>query len=148
MPHTYTSLLIHAVFATAERKPLLEPGFRERVHAYLGGILRELKVRPLEIGGVEDHAHMLIEVPATISIAEVMGLAKGNSSRWINETFKSRFAWQRGYSAFTVSRSNRDAVAQYIRDQERHHRKRTFESEYRSLLEAHNITFDERFLWT
>jgi putative transposase len=148
MPHTYTSLLVHAVFATAERRPLLKAGPRERIHAYLGGILRDLKAHPIQIGGVADHVHILIDMPPTLSVAEVIGLAKGNCSRWINETFKTRFAWQRGYGAFAVSESNRDAVARYICDQERHHREQTFEDEYRELLKAHNIRFDERFLWT
>ena len=148
MPHTYTSLLIHAVFATANRRPLLKLDRRERLHAYLGGIARELNAPPIAIGGIDDHVHILVELPATMSVAEMMCIIKGNSSKWLNETFSGRFDWQRGYGAFSVSRHAREKVAAYIRNQESHHRARSFEEEYRLLLERNGISYDERFLWT
>jgi putative transposase len=148
MPHTYTSVLIHAVFATANRRPVLGSDRRDRVHAYLGGIARELNASPIAIGGIDDHVHMLLELPPTIAVADMMRLVKGNSSKWLNETFAGRFEWQRGYGAFSVSRHACEKVASYIRNQEEHHRARSFDDEYRLLLERNGIVHDRRFLWS
>jgi putative transposase len=148
MAHTYTSLLTHVVFATHERKPLLVQDVRPRVHEYLGGIARALKAKPLIVNGIDDHAHMLIEIPPTLSVAEVMKKIKGSSSKWISEEFSRLFDWQRGYGAFAVSRSNADTVFRYIENQEEHHKKVTYEEELKALLEKHGVPFNPKYLHT
>jgi REP element-mobilizing transposase RayT len=102
----------------------------------------------LDIGGTADHVHLLIGLKPTHALADVLRTLKGDSSKWIHEELRQNdFAWQEGYGAFTVSKSDVDAVRRYVQDQEEHHRKRTFQEEYRALLERHGIDFDERYLW-
>jgi len=149
MAHTYTDLLIHAVFSTSERRPLLADSIRPDVHAYIGGILRELRATAIVIGGTSDHVHALIKLPAELSVADCLRVVKTNSSRWIKEKLANRrtFAWQQGYGAFSVSESSRTAVIRYIQDQERHHQRVSFQDEFTSLLRKHCIEFEEQFLW-
>jgi putative transposase len=148
MPHTYSSLSVHAVFATSGRRKLITLERRYRLHAYIGGILRNLKAAPIAIGGVEDHAHVLFDLPLTTTVADVIRVVKTNSSTWMKASFGAHFAWQRGYAAFSVSPRRREAVVRYIQEQEAHHRTKPFDDEYRELLELHGSTFDARFLWT
>ncbi len=149
MGHTCSNLLAHIIWSTKDRQPLIEPDLKEDLFAYLGGIVREMKGKALIINGMPDHVHMLAELPPTVSVAELMRVAKTNSSRWIHETRpgQSRFAWQTGYAAFSVSRSNAASVSRYIADQEKHHRKRTFREELVLFLKKHGIEYDERYLW-
>jgi REP element-mobilizing transposase RayT len=101
------------------------------------------------VGGIEDHIHIVLGVPAKIAVSKAVQLLKGGSSKWIHDTFPSlaKFEWQDGYAAFTVSKSLLPRVIQYVTDQRRHHRKRSYQEEYRELLERHGIAFDERYLW-
>ncbi|NLE36417.1 MAG: IS200/IS605 family transposase [Pirellulaceae bacterium] len=147
MANTYASLHHHIVFSTKNRERWIAPDVEDRLWAYLGGIAKENHVTPLQIGGTEDHVHMLLGAPATIAPARIAQLVKGGSSAWIHETFPRMrgFGWQDGYGAFTVSRSSVPAVAKYIRGQREHHRARSFQEEYRALLERHGIAFDERY---
>jgi putative transposase len=148
MPSTHTCLHVHLVFGTHARYPFLEPGFREHVHAYLGGILRNMEVVPLAIDGVDDHVHLLAGFKPRHSIAEVLRVLKSDSCRWIHtQPRRSKFAWQEGYGAFAVCRSEIEAVSRYIRGQREHHRRQTFQEEYRALLQREGVAFDERFLW-
>ena len=103
----------------------------------------------MEIGGVEDHIHLLISLPATITIAKAMQLLKGGSSKWIHDTFPEHgtFAWQKKYGSFSVSISQLDTVIAYIRRQKEHHQKFTFQTEFVGLLKKHRIEYDERYLW-
>jgi putative transposase len=149
MAHTFTSLLIHVVFSTSGRAPLLPNAIISDVHAYLGGILRNLNVVPLQIGGTSDHVHLLVRLPADLSVSDCLRVVKTNSSRWIKERWpeRSRFAWQGGYGAFSVSESRRSAVVQYIQNQAQHHRRISFQDEFRTLLKNHCVGFDERYIW-
>jgi REP element-mobilizing transposase RayT len=115
---------------------------------YLGGIARENEMKALAIGGTADHMHLLVSLPATISIAKAIQLLKGNSSKWIHETFPEMrsFEWQKGYGAFSVGVSATDATVAYIRDQAEHHRKRTFREELQAMLRKHGFKFDESML--
>ncbi|HXI11173.1 MAG TPA: IS200/IS605 family transposase [Thermoanaerobaculia bacterium] len=145
MTHTYTSLYTHVTFSTSRRKPLItDPA---RLHAYLCGITRELRAHTIIVGGVKDHVHMLVETRPTVALSELVGVVKGNSSKWMNETFGRSFAWQRGFGAFSVSKSNLDTVTEYIRDQERHHQVRSFEEEFKALLARNHVEYDPQFLW-
>lgn len=122
---------------------------RARLHAYLGGIVRELGGRALAVGGVADHVHLLLALPPAISVAEADRVVKANSSKWVHvERGQRLFAWQAGYAAFTVSQSNAETVAKYIRQQEQHHRRQSFQYELRKYLQKNDLTYDELYLWT
>jgi putative transposase len=147
---SYVSAYFHCVFSTKDRRPQLTPALRERLFPFIGGIARQNKFKALEIGGVEDHVHLLLALPSTIPIAKALQLIKGGSSKWIHETFPEQklFAWQEKYGAFSVSVSQLNTVSNYIRGQPEHHRKTTFEQEFLTLLKKHRIEFNEKYLWT
>jgi len=149
MAQTLTHLLTHIVFSTKHRKPYLDSELKPQLEAYLGGIVGELEGKALIINGTGDHVHMLIALPATVSVAEALRVLKTNSSRWVHEKWRSRrsFAWQAGYAAFSVSQSNVAAVSRYIANQENHHRKVSFQEELITYLKKHRIQYDERYLW-
>ena len=139
MSHAHTRNYIHVVFSTEQRRrKLLEP-IRPELWAYITGIARNYGILMVAIGGTEDHAHMLISLPAKLSLSHAISAIKANSSRWMNEN-GHLFCWQQGYEAFSVSASNLRRVEEYIRDQERHHAKQTFEDEFRALLMKHGVT--------
>ena len=119
MSRTYTQLLTHVVFSTRERIRLIAPEIKAELHAYLGGLTRELKGKAYSVNGMEDHVHMLISLPPVVSISDALRFLKSNSSGWIHEKWPQRgsFAWQLGYSAFSVSKSAVHEVVQYIHDQ-------------------------------
>ncbi|MGH9603653.1 MAG: IS200/IS605 family transposase [Terriglobales bacterium] len=150
MAHSCSNILVHVIFGTKDRKPLIKPDLRNDLFAYMGGIVRELKGKALLINGMADHMHMLVELPPALSVAEMMRVVKTNSSRWVNEnrSHHARFAWQTGYAAFSVSRSNAPAVSKYIAEQEKHHRKRSFDEELLLFLKKHGIEYDERYIWS
>jgi putative transposase len=137
------------VFSTKDRRPLLTAQLRDRLSPFLGGIAREHQMKALSIGGVEDHVHLLLSLPATMPIAKAMQLIKGGSSKWVHDTFPDQrlFAWQTKYAAFSVSVSQLDKIIKYIENQERHHRKMSFREEFIALLKRHKIEYDERYLW-
>ena len=149
MAHTFTSILVHAVFSTSGRSPLLTDDLRPEMHAYLGGILRRLEAVPIVVGGATDHVHLLARLPADLAVADCLRVVKANSSRWAKERWPERrgFAWQGGYGAFSVSESRRGAVIRYIQDQEQHHRRISFQEEFLKLLRNHGVEFDERYIW-
>ncbi len=148
MPSTHLSLHYHVVFSTKDRAPIITAAWRERLHAYLGGVVRNVEGVPEIIGGVADHVHLLLGLRATACLADVMRDVKAVSSRWVHEEIGERtFAWQEGYGAFTVSASQRETVREYIARQEEHHRKRTFQEEYIELLKRSGVEYDERYLW-
>jgi REP-associated tyrosine transposase len=150
MAHTYTSLLTHVIFSTKDRFPSLENDMRDEVEKYICGAGRNFGVRTIAIKSVADHAHLLVQVPASASVSEVVGKLKSNSSRFIHEKWprRSKFAWQQGYGAFSVSRSAVDDVVRYIANQEEHHRKRSFQEEYLEFLTRYEIEYDERYVWS
>lgn len=145
---SYTNLLYHIVYATKERAPLITKTLRPRLHEYLGGITRGLGGIALEVNGTNDHVHVLAKLAPTISVSEFMKKLKSNSSGWGRRQMNGRFAWQARFAAFTVSESQVERVRQYIRNQEEHHRKHSFEEEWQTLLRAHRIDFDERYPWS
>lgn len=147
MSHTHTNLLSHIVFSTQGHLPLLCTDIRPELFAYMGGLVKEQKGKPIIINGVEDHVHMLILLPPNLSVSDAMRFVKANSSRWMKERFGKPFAWQKGFGAFSVSRSNVDAVVKYIRNQEKHHRKFYFKTEFVSLLEKNDVDYDNKYLW-
>lgn len=146
MPSSLTSLHYHLVFSTKNRSPMIAPERQADLWMYCGGIVRKLGGAPLQIGGVEDHIHLLVGIPPTIAVSDFLRELKKGSSTWMKEKVRS-FAWQTGYGAFTVSRSQIDTVSSYVQRQPEHHRKHDFMTEFRALLEAHGLEIDEKFLW-
>jgi len=146
MSHSYTSLLTHVVFSTKDRKPFIDATLESRLFPYFGGVLRQLGGKLYTVNGVEDHVHLLVELPPALAVAEAVRKIKGGSTHWIHETFSDRgaFAWQTGYSGFSVSKSNVPQVASYIERQKTHHQSASFEDELRQLLQRHGLPFDER----
>lgn len=143
-------MYIHLVFSTKHRHPFITPAVASELFPYMATILYdECKSPAKSIGGVNDHAHSLINLARTISIAELVEHVKTSTSKWIKTKgpeFKD-FYWQTGYGAFSVSRSNVAAVERYIRDQEAHRAKQGFQDEFRGLLRKHEVEFDERYVW-
>jgi len=139
----------HCVFGTRDRRPFITAQLRERLWPFLGGVARDNRMKALSIGGVEDHVHLLLSLPATMPMAKAMQLIKGGSSKWVHEMFPDQrlFAWQTKYGAFSVSASQSDKIIKYIENQPEHHRKMSFQEEFVALLKKHNIEYDERYLW-
>ena len=149
MPSTFTNLLYHIIFSTKNRIPLITKNLKEELYKYIGGIIRAEGGVQIEIGGIEDHIHILAKFKPTHSVSEMLNKIKSNSSKWANDHKMKyrRFGWQDGYAAFTVSESQAPIVAEYIRNQEEHHRKQTFQEELVALLERHGIKYDPKYLW-
>ena len=149
MGHTFSNLLVHVIFGTKGRLPTIRESFRLRLYEYMSGIARTEFGRALCIGGTPNHAHGLIVLTTDVSVAEAVRKWKSISSKWVHETFPEDqdFAWQSGYGAFSVSRSNVHEVAGYIERQVEHHRKVTFEEEFVAFLNRHGIEYDPRYVW-
>ena len=135
------------IFSTRERHPLIETGFRSELFAYLGGIVREMRGTALIINGTADHVHMLVRTRPAQAPAELACVVKTNSSRWVREKWSPNFGWQTGYGVFSVSESNVAAVRRYIANQEEHHKKHSFQDEFRAFLKKNGIAVDEKYIW-
>jgi putative transposase len=149
VPQSLASLHVHIIFSTKNREPYITPELMPRLHAYMGGVVREIGSVPVCIGGMPDHVHLLVSLGRQACVADLVRDVKANTSRWTHETFDNHrcFAWQAGYGAFAVSITAVEKVCAYIQNQERHHAKRTFQDEYREFLQTHKIEFDERYVW-
>ena len=147
MPLTHLSLHYHIVFCTKGRRRTIAEPWREQVHAYIGGIIRDVGAVALSIGGPGDHVHVLLGLKATHTLADVVRQMKRGSSAWTHQHGVCKFAWQEGYGAFTVSSSQLMRVQRYIANQMEHHRRKTFEAEYADLLRLSGVEFDEKYLW-
>jgi putative transposase len=145
--HTSGNILLHFIFSTHQRRPVIRAEFRDDLFGYMGGIVRELRSTALIINGTEDHVHMLVRVRPMRSAAEIVRVVKANSSRWVREKFKREFGWQTGYGVFSVSESNVGEVMKYIADQQEHHKKQSFQEEYVAFLKKNKIEYDERYIW-
>jgi REP element-mobilizing transposase RayT len=149
MPQSYVSLQYHIVLSTKDRQPFLSPEIRPRLYAYLGGILRSEGGVLAVAGGVADHVHLLGSISKRQAISDALRVLKANSTGWIHATFPAlaQFSWQSGYSAFSIGRTEIEAVTRYIRNQEEHHKSVTFKEELLDLLRRYGIEYDERYLW-
>jgi putative transposase len=146
MAHSFTRNHIHLVFSTKERRNTIPKDMRARLWSYLGGICENHEMVPLAIGGTENHIHILFHLPPKLALAKAVQLLKGNSSKWMGEQGID-FTWQEGYGAFSVSSSNLDQVEGYIPSQEAHHRKFTFEDEFRVLIKKHGVEYDPKYIF-
>lgn len=149
MAGRYVCNLIHFVWATAGRREWISESWSDRLYGFLGGVARNKGCSLIAAGGVSDHVHLLISMSPTLSISTLVNALKANSSRWIHEEFSDMkpFKWQEGYGAFSVSRSSETAVVKYIRNQQEHHRKTSFQDEFMELLRRHKVEYDERYIW-
>jgi putative transposase len=146
MPHTYARNVIHIVFGTKDRRKAISKELRPRLWANLAGISHQLGILVHAVGGTEDHIHLLIQVPPSLAVAKAVLVIKSNSSRWANEK-GHKFAWQQGYGAFSVSSSLIPDVIRYIQNQEAHHKKISFDTEFLVLLKKHRVEFDPKFVF-
>jgi len=149
MAHTFTNLVTHIIFSTKDRLPQIDVDLKSQLYPYMGGIIRELDGKASLINGTFDHVHLLVQLPPVLALSDAMRVLKTNSSKWVHEQWpaRSKFAWQTGYGAFSVSKSNADAVGRYIADQEEHHRSKTFQEEFLEYLKKHEIDYDEKYIW-
>jgi REP element-mobilizing transposase RayT len=149
MANTYTCLHYHIVFSTKNRHPWIRPDIEQRIWEYIGGIARRHGMKALQIGGVDDHVHVVLGAPPTVAPSKIVQLLKGGSSAWIHQEFPelTEFEWQIGYGAFTVSKSQLPDLIKYVANQREHHRHQSFQEEFRALLDRHGIEYDERYLW-
>jgi putative transposase len=147
MSQTCGNIVVHLIFSTKQRLPLITPEIRSDLFAYLGGIVRKMDGAALIINGVADHVHMLIRIRPVHSIAEMMRIIKTNSGKWIHRKGHTKFTWQSGYGVFSVSESNIPAVTKYIATQDEHHKKHSFQEEFVAFLKKNNVAYDERYIW-
>lgn len=149
MPQSLVKNYVHLLFSTKKRQPLIDKSIKDEFYAYLGGTCKELGCPPISIGGVEDHVHILSMLSKNITLSELVGKVKANSSKWIKMKGEqyANFYWQKGYGGFSVNPAETEVVKQYIQNQEEYHRKRTFKEEYRLFLKKYEVEFDERYVW-
>lgn len=149
MSNTYTQIHIQCVFAVKFRDSVIQQSWKERLHQYITGIIRNNEHKMIAINSMPDHLHLFFGFRPNQSLSDLMRIVKGESSEWINkERFApSTFRWQEGYGAFSYSRSQIKTVAEYIENQEEHHRKRTFLEEYKLFLDQFEVEYDERYIF-
>jgi REP element-mobilizing transposase RayT len=149
MPGTYSQMIFHIVFSTKGRQPWITDELAGRLYPFIGGIVRDERCVLLDSGGVEDHLHLYVRGRTDLSMADLLRNIKSRSSQWIHETFPAlqAFAWQEGYSVFTVSESQEPAVRKYIANQKEHHAKVDFKTELLELLKRHGVEFDLRYVF-
>ncbi len=150
MAQSLSKIYIHCVFGTKYRRKVLLEEDQQRIWQYIAGVIRSLKCTPIQIGGVEDHIHILCSISRSISVAEFMQKVKSKSSKWIKSIGVpyEDFSWQRGYGCFSVSERHSGRVAKYILNQKQHHDRLSFEKDYVRLLDSHGIENDVQFLWS
>jgi REP element-mobilizing transposase RayT len=149
MPQSLACLHVHLIFSTKQRDPVLHDVVRESLHAYISGVLQKLGCPPVLINSTKDHVHILFDLARTVTVSQAVEDVKKSSSKWLKTQGAElgEFAWQAGYGAFAVSESNISIVQAYIANQEEHHRRKSFQDEYRSFLKRHGVAFDERYVW-
>ena len=149
MPQSLSSILIHLIFSTKNREPFITEAIEKELHPYMAKIFRELNSPSLTIGGTDDHVHILFSLGRTIEVADLVEKVKTNSSKWIKTKGQefANFHWQRGYGAFSIGQSQVSTLKRYIARQRIHHRRITFQDEYRKFLKSYGIDYDERYVW-
>jgi len=149
MPQSFAAVQLHVVFSTKNRAPLITPDVAPKLFAYIHGIITGDTGVLLAAGGVADHVHLLVTLGRETSVSELVRLVKCNSSCWVHKTFPTHraFAWQNGYGAFSVSRSHRGLLENYIARQAEHHKTLSFQDEFRELLRRHDLEWEDRYVW-
>jgi REP element-mobilizing transposase RayT len=148
VPQSLANVLTHLIFSSKNRFPFLaDKALRQRTHAYLAAVLKDMHSPALIVGGVADHLHILCQLSRTSALSGVIEQLKVSSSKWVKTQGVGNFSWQRGYGAFSISQSQVTDVLSYIEKQEEHHQKMTFQEEYRLFLKRYRLAFDERYVW-
>jgi REP-associated tyrosine transposase len=149
LAHTFANLLTHVIFSTKNREHLIVPDLKPDLIAYMGGIVRELEGKIVAANSMPDHVHMLLSLPPRLAVAEASRIVKTNFARWVHQRSSRHrsFGWQVGYGAFSVSQSNASSVVKYIGEQEKHHRRVSFQEEFISFLKKNAIRYNERYIW-
>lgn len=147
MPNTHTKIYIHAVFGVKYKEALLKDNFRKELFSVIGNLINELGCQNILVNGVEDHVHCFFILRPTISLSEVMKSVKAKSSKWINENhfLDGRFEWQRGYGGFSYSQSQFTNLYKYVQNQEEHHKKEDYKSEFYKILNSFKVDYDEEY---
>ena len=150
MADTLVSLMVHVVFSTKNRQPIITPEIESELYAYLGGVAKNLESRCLAAGGTANHVHLLISQSKKVALRHLMEELKTGSSKWIKTKASdfAGFAWQDGYGAFTIGESQVEALKAYIAGQKDRHKKLTFEQEFLALLKKYHVQYDDRYLWS
>lgn len=147
MAQSFCDIHLHFVFSTKHREPLIDPIFEERLYAYIGGITRAAKCPLLAAGGMSDHIHLLVGMHSTVAPATLVRDVKANSTGWVKDEFRVRFAWQKGGGIFAVGHGDLPRVKKYIANQKRHHKVQTFQEEFLEFLKRANMPYDPRYIW-
>ncbi len=149
MAQSLSNILIHIIFSTKKRQPIIKSEIIQELHSYMVGIAYTYEAKVHEIGGVEDHVHLLISLPRTLSLSQLIENIKKGSSKWIKTkgNLYIDFAWQSGYGAFSIGQSAYENLRKYIQTQKEHHKKISFQDEYRAFLKKYDINYDEKYLW-
>ena len=147
MPQSLAKILVHVIFSTKNREPMISRQVRPSLHAYITGILENLRCPSLQTGGTTDHVHTLLSLARTLTVADVVEEMKKGSSKWMKQQGVEDFFWQAGYGAFSVGASQRRALIAYIAQQEEHHRHLSFQEEFRRLLDRYGVSYEERYVW-
>ena len=149
MPQSLSSVLVHLIFSTKHRQPFISPEIEPQLHPYMASIFKALKSPALCIDGTTDHVHILFSMARVITIADLVEEVKSDSSKWIKTKgpeFRA-FQWQKGYGAFSIGQSQVATLKRYISNQKQHHRRVSFQDEYRKFLNRYRLEFDERYVW-
>jgi REP element-mobilizing transposase RayT len=149
MPQSLVKNYIHIIFSTKERYPFIDNSISKELYSYLGGICKNLESYPVKIGGISDHVHILCLLSRKIALMKLVEELKSHSSNWIKSKGQKyrKFYWQNGYGGFSVNPTQLEVVQKYIQNQKEHHRKSTFQDEYRVFLKKYDMEFDERYVW-
>jgi putative transposase len=149
MSQSLSSVLVHLVFSTKTREPFITPKIEAELHPYMATVFRELKSPSLAIDGTSDHIHILFSMARIVTIANIVEEVKTSTSKWIKKKGREfrNFHWQRGYGAFSIGQSNVNVLKRYIHEQKEHHKRITFQDEYRKFLKAYGINYDEKYVW-
>lgn len=149
MSQSLSNILIHVIFSTKLRQPLIQESIRQNLYNYISQIARSYDAYVYEIGGIEDHIHLLVSLPRTMTLSRLIEEIKKSSSKWIKTKgpYYLNFAWQNGYGAFSIGQSNVDALKAYIQNQQEHHKKISFQDEFRTFLNKYKIAFNEKYVW-
>jgi putative transposase len=147
VPQSLAKILVHVIFSTKNREPVIPREIRPKLHAYIGGILENLRCPSLQTGGTADHVHTVLSLARTQSVADVVEEVKKSSSKWVKPQGVDSFFWQAGYGAFSIGESQLPALIKYIARQEEHHRHLSLQEEFRRLLLRYGVAYDKRYVW-
>lgn len=149
MANTYTQIHLHLIFAVQNRRTLIQNSWKDRLYEYITGIIQQHKHKMIIITGMPDHLHIVIGMRPTQSLSDLMQDIKGNSSTWINSNrlVSGKFQWQESYAAFSYGKSQLPKLIEYVKNQEDHHKKKTFFEEYKKFLNAFEVDYDERYIF-